>query len=143
VIVYAEASAVLSWLLGEPPGNDVRSTLEAAEFVVTSELTLVECDRALHRAEALGELPADGAAYLRDALRKAASGWVLLGLDGETLDRARQRFPEEPIRSLDALHLASVLGMRELLPEAMLLTLDERVRRCATALDVPWVRFSD
>ncbi len=56
MIVYAESSAVFSWLLGEPAGPVVRRTLEAAEFVVASDLTLVECDRAFHRARSLGEL---------------------------------------------------------------------------------------
>ncbi len=42
--------------------------------------------------------------------------------------------PEEPIRSLDALHLASVLDTVALIPETSLLTLDERVRRCGLAL---------
>ncbi|MEP7010138.1 MAG: hypothetical protein ABJC13_07430 [Acidobacteriota bacterium] len=44
MIVYAESSAVLSWLFGEPRGSEVRSILESAEFVVTSDLTLIEVD---------------------------------------------------------------------------------------------------
>jgi uncharacterized protein with PIN domain len=47
---------VLAWLFAEPTGEEVRNALGAAERVLTSELTLIECDRVLHRAEALGEL---------------------------------------------------------------------------------------
>ena len=68
MIVYAESSAVLSWLLGEPPGPAVRRTLEAAEFVVASDLILVECDRAFHREpEIVAKLAARYAAGMRSA----------------------------------------------------------------------------
>ncbi len=134
MIVYAESSAVLCWLLGETAGPAVRRTLEAADFVVTSDLTLVECDRAFHRARSLGELSAEMFGELRHELARLAAGWVLLRLSDEIVERARDAFPEEPIRSLDALHLASALQTAALIPETALLTHDERVRRCALAL---------
>jgi hypothetical protein len=46
VIVYAESSAVLSWLLGEPRGSAVQQALATAVFMMTSDLTLSQCDRA-------------------------------------------------------------------------------------------------
>ncbi len=137
MIVYAESSAVLAWLLGEPPGPAVRNALEAAEFVVASDLTLVECDRAFHRARSLGELSAEGFVELRHELGRLAAGWVLLRISDEIVERARDAFPEGPIRSLDALHLASALHTAALIPETVLLTHDERVRRCALALGLP------
>ena len=42
--VYAESSAVLAWLLGESDGEDARDQLSAARLVLTSDLTLIECD---------------------------------------------------------------------------------------------------
>ncbi len=134
MILYAESSAVLSWLLGEPPGPQIRRALEDTDFVVTSDLTLIECDRAFHRARSLGELSADMLAEMRGELRRTAAGWTLLRLSDEIVERARGPFPEEPIRSLDAIHLASALAVAGLSPETAILTLDERVRRCAQAL---------
>lgn len=46
MIVYAESSAVLSWLLGEPDGVEVGEILKEADFVVASQLTFTECERA-------------------------------------------------------------------------------------------------
>ncbi len=134
MIAYAESSAVLSWLLGEPQGADVRRALEGAEFVVTSDLTLVECDRVFHRARSLDEISVDRFGELRGELRRVAAGWVLLRLGDEIVARARDSFPQEPIRSLDALHLASALDTLALVPETALVTLDRRVRRCGRAL---------
>jgi len=47
--LYAETSAVLSWLLGEPDGEAVRGALMSADEVLVSELTLLECHRAFVR----------------------------------------------------------------------------------------------
>ncbi len=134
MIVYAESSAVLSWLLGEPDGIEVRRALESGEFIVASDLTLIECDRAFHRARSLGEISRRKLGELRGELRRIAAGWVLLRIGDEIVERACDAFPEEPIRSLDALHLASALDTVALIPETALLTLDERVRRCGRAL---------
>ena len=51
--LYAESSAVLAWLFGEPVGDVAREALAGAEMVLASELTLVECDRVLLRARAV------------------------------------------------------------------------------------------
>jgi PIN domain nuclease of toxin-antitoxin system len=50
VNLYAESSAVLAWLLLEREGSRVDRLLTAAESVISSDLTLIECDRALLRA---------------------------------------------------------------------------------------------
>ncbi|MCP4659131.1 MAG: type II toxin-antitoxin system VapC family toxin, partial [bacterium] len=126
--------AVLSWLLGEDHGETIHRSMETSEFVVTSDLTLIECDRVLHRAASLKELSAERVSACRRALYGAAETWILLRISGAIVERARGPFPEEPIRSLDALHLASVLDTVALIPETSLLTLDERVRRCGLAL---------
>ena len=45
--LYVESSAVLAALLGEPAGERARRIMAASEILITSELTLIECDRAL------------------------------------------------------------------------------------------------
>jgi hypothetical protein len=59
---------------------------------------------------------------------RAATHWIRLRVDEEVIERARRPFPIEPIRTLDALHLASALVARSAAPELWLLTLDQRVR---------------
>jgi hypothetical protein len=44
------------------------------------------------------------------------------------VDRARQPFPGSPIRTLDAIHLASVLVARSAVAGLELLSLDNRIR---------------
>ncbi|MCZ6888296.1 MAG: type II toxin-antitoxin system VapC family toxin [Gammaproteobacteria bacterium] len=126
--LYVESSAVLAWLLGEPAGNEIASTLAGAAQVFTSELTLIECDRVLFRAAVNGVLSESAVAECRRVLGAASDRWTRFGIDTEIVSRARREFPREPVRSLDAIHLATVLVARNLVSEVTLLSLDERIR---------------
>ena len=134
--LYAESSAVLAWLLDEPTAPAVRRLLGEAKVVVTSDLTLIECDRVLLRAVALGELTEADAADRRAHLIAVAAHWHVLRIAGEIVDRARQPFPGAPVRTLDAIHLASLLVARSAVAGLRLLSLDERVRQAAKGLGV-------
>jgi predicted nucleic acid-binding protein len=132
--IYAESSAVLAWLLGQDRDRSVRQVLARSELVIASDLTLIECDRVLHRAVALGEMREGDAADKRGLLASVAAHWTLVRLQGEVVDRARQAFPAEPLRALDAIHLATALVVRAAVPGMSLLSLDERIRRSARQL---------
>lgn len=71
--VYAESSAALAWLLDEPRAKEVIERLAAAEVVVTSDLTLIECDRVLRLAVTSGELSEAEASDRRAQLAGAAA----------------------------------------------------------------------
>jgi predicted nucleic acid-binding protein len=128
VSLYAESSAILSWLLGEDAAPRVRRCLGAADLIVASDLTLVECDRVLIRAVARGEISEADAADRRAHLNTAAAHWHVLRIAPEIIDRAPLPFPDEPIRTLDALHLASALAARAAAAGIELLSLDDRIR---------------
>jgi predicted nucleic acid-binding protein len=132
--LYAESSAVLAWLLDEDDSAFVRRTLSESAIIIASDLTLIECDRVLHRAGALGELTEAEVADRRAHLAAAAAHWHVLRIGPEVVDRARQPFPGDPIRTLDAMHLASVLVARSGVPGLALLTLDQRIRAVAKRL---------
>ncbi len=127
MIVYAESSAVLAWLLGEAREGDVRRALAGAERVVASSLTGLECARALARGAATGRLGhTDHLAALR-LLDVVSSSWAVLDMTGRVLDRARATFPGEPVRTLDALHLATALLFHEAHGALTMVSLDEQI----------------
>ena len=132
--LYAESSAVLAWLLGEPAGERVRRALAEAELVVASDLTLVECDRMLIRARTSGDLSESADADLRARLNAASLHWNLLRVDSQVVERARRPVPGEPIRTLDALHLASAVVARAAVAGLALLSLDSRIRAAGAQL---------
>ena len=131
---YAESSAVLAWLLGEARGGLVAAQLEVADLVVTSELTLVEVDRALHRSVATGAMDAPTAERLRDQLGATTTEWAIEPVSAAVVDRARRSFPHDAIRALDAIHLATAVVVASSVGDLDVLSLDERVRMNAVAL---------
>ncbi len=135
--VYADSSAVLAWLLDDDAGDAVAATLAEAELIVASDLTLIECDRVLNRAVALNELRESDAVQRQARLNAAATRWTLLALDEEIIERARRPFPSEPVRALDAIHVASALTARKAVPDLIMLSLDDRVRKNADRLGFP------
>jgi uncharacterized protein with PIN domain len=133
-IVYAESSAVLAWLLDEPGQHAVTSELANADQVVTSALTVIECSRALARARETKRVkPAEELAALR-LLDQAAASWNVLDISDRVAERARGPFPREPVRTLDAIHLATAVVFAEALGALCVLSLDARIRENAGAL---------
>jgi predicted nucleic acid-binding protein len=134
VSLYAESSALLAWLLDEAGSSEVLQLLAGADSVIASDLTLIECERVPWRAVTLGDLTEAEAADRRAHLAAAATRWHVLRIAAEVFERARQAFPDEPIRTLDAIHLASALLARGAAAGLAVLSLDDRVRRGGKSL---------
>ena len=125
---------MLRWLFNEPQGDSILDQLRSASKVATSRLTLVEARRAIRRASREADLASAERTEVLSALALAAARWALLDLSRPVVERAEGEFPVEPIRTLDALHLASALALREALPDLVVLSTDDRVR--ANALEL-------
>lgn len=125
---------ILAWLFGEPGGRRAIEALDRADAVTASDLTLLECERSLVQAIALAAIREERAARLRVILGRAVAHWRLMPISREIVDRARRPFPGEPIRSRDAIHLASALLAADSLPDFALLSLDRRVRATGSRL---------
>jgi predicted nucleic acid-binding protein len=126
--LYAESSAVLRWLLEEPGGDEVHRLLRGAAKVACSRLTLVETRRVIRRAVAQNLLDEVSSTAVLETFARAAASWAVLDLSREVAERAEGSFPLEPIRTLDALHLASALLLRQALPDLRIVSTDDRVR---------------
>lgn len=122
--VYLDTSAAAKLLIEEPESSTVAGWLdrqvEAGEAIVSSLLLETE----LRRLAA------------RERLSQVAVGEVLDGVDLVEPDRALFHeagiLPDRTLRSLDALHLATVLR----LDAATLVTYDLRMTQAAAALGI-------
>lgn len=132
--LYAETSAVLRWLFAEDGGEAIRAALASAEKVTASRLALLETRRVVRRAEREGRITEVQAADLLAVFARAASTWAILEVSEDVTRRAEHAFPREPVRTLDAIHLASALFLRESFSDLVILTADERVRANAVQL---------
>jgi predicted nucleic acid-binding protein len=129
---YIESSALVAALLERDTAVVTRVQADAQQ--VTSALTLAEAGRAIIRARATGRLTAREEQAAVRALRTFERRCFILDLDRAVLDRVRRLFPQEPIRTLDAVHLATVELLGEPPPLVTIVTRDGRVRENAEAL---------
>lgn len=129
---YMESSALVAALLERDTA--IVKKIPRGTQQVTSALTLAEAGRAIIRARAMGRLTAEQEQAAVRALRTFERRCFVLDVDRAVLDRVRRRFPVEPIRTLDAVHLATAELLGETPPLLTIVTRDERVRRNAEAL---------
>lgn len=132
--LYAESSAVLRWLLGASDADRVERALTAAPAVMTSELTSTEVGRSLQRLVVTDHLAAEAGERVWSTYSVASQHWHMYRIDDDILLRARQAFPREPLRTLDAIHLATAMRHALEVGAPSMLSLDRQVRANAQAL---------
>lgn len=127
-----ESSALVAALLE----HDVTAMqrLPAGARLVTSALTQAETARAIVRARVAERLTADQERAAVRALRTFVRRCFVVEVDSRVLSRVGRRFPVEPIRTLDAVHLATIEMLDEPPPLVTVVTRDARVRDNALAL---------
>lgn len=123
-MIYLDTSVVLAQLLAEDRVPPVELW---DEVLVTSRLAVYETWTRIH-ARRLGASHGDG-------VRTLFGRVALIELVAPVLTRALEPFPA-PVRTLDALHLASIEFLREQGLTVTLATYDERLRMGAMALGV-------
>jgi uncharacterized protein len=129
---YVETSALLAALLEQDVA--ARNALRSKQRRVTSALTFAEASRALVRARAARRLtPTEERVGLRwlQAFRRRCD---VVAVTDAVLARAGRPFPVEPIRTLDALHLATAELLGEPPQLVTIVTRDSRVIDNARAM---------
>ena len=128
---YIESSALVAALLEHDA--DALTSLRARSRQITSAVTLAETARALGRARVAERLTADAERAAVRALRRFERRCHVVAVTDEVLARVRRPFPVEPIRTLDAVHLATVESLGEPPQLVSIVTRDHRVRDNAKA----------
>jgi predicted nucleic acid-binding protein len=131
VLLYLDTSAVLRSTLEAGTSPDMEQRIREARVLITSRLSLVESCRALLRLRALGAV-AD--ARVADAEREVGAIWSrceLWELTREVCEMACLVARNRPLRTLDALHLATFVLARRHFEGLELLTVDDRLGAAA------------
>lgn len=129
---YIESSALVAALLERDLG--AVKAVRARGRQVTSALTIAEAARAILRARAAGRLTADHERAAVRALQRFERRCYLVAVTEAILARVRRPFPVEPVRTLDAIHLATAELLGEPPSLITVVTRDARVRANAEAL---------
>jgi predicted nucleic acid-binding protein len=129
-VIYLDTSVALAHLLAEDRQPPIRLWQEE---LVSSRLLQYELWTRLN-ARGLAQSH-------REAALELESRISFLELVPPVLQRALEPFPV-PMRTLDALHLASAVFLKSQVKRVQLASYDERQLRAATALDIPaWESF--
>ena len=127
--VYVDSSVLLRIVLGEPDRLRIWPTITNA---VSSELIRLECLRTIDRARIRLGLEDRRIAKYRADLLEAVDAFSLVALDSIVLERASEPFPTA-LGSLDAIHLASALLVRDDLDGLVFATHDDALGMAARA----------
>ena len=129
---YIESSALVAALLERD--SAARAAIRAPGRRVTYALTLAEATRAIVRGRATGRLTAADERAAARGLQVFARRCDLVSVTDAVLARVGRPFPVEPIRTLDAVHLATAEQLGEPPALVIIVTRDARVRDNAHAL---------
>jgi predicted nucleic acid-binding protein len=124
-LIYLDASALVKLIVSEPESGALLAFLKSWPDRLSSALSLTEVPRALRRAQF-------GGAARRRAQRLLAR-LALVDVDRRILSAAVALEPPS-LRTLDAIHLATALVVREDL--AGLVTYDRRLAAAAERFDL-------
>lgn len=130
-VLYLDTSAVLRAVLESGLSPKIEQRIAASRVLVTSRLTLVESARALLRLRnerTLAESRLADAARDLDMLWARCDVWELTPA---VCELAATVAPAKPLRTLDALHLATYLLARRRLGDVELITADKRMEEAA------------
>jgi predicted nucleic acid-binding protein len=125
--LYLDTSAVLRAVLEGGTTPEIEKKIGGAETLITSRLALVEAGRVFHRIRAGGEVTEEQLADVGrelDGLWARCDIWELTPL---VCELACQVAPAKPLRTLDALHLATYLLARRRIAGLELLSADHRL----------------
>ena len=110
------------------------AALKADGRHVTSALTLAEASRAIIRARVAGRLTAALEQAAVRGLRTFERRCFIVEVNSVVLARIGRPFPVEPVRTLDAVHLATAELLDDSPSLVTIVTRDARVRDNARAL---------
>lgn len=125
--IYVESSALLAVLLKEGNSEQVTNLIEQSAMRVTSTLTILECKRAISRLASGNIISEATGREMLGELQQFEAASDVMEINLEVKRRAGEKFPIEPVRSLDAIHLATALEFLEIYPKLKILTLDKRI----------------
>ena len=126
--VYVDASVIVAATLDQP--GALRGVRWAA--AVSSELIVAELLRTLDRLRLAASTPDEELAHLREEAERNLTTLDLVPINRAVLRRAGGAFPL-PVKTLDAIHLATALLWEEQAGEIVFLTHDRQLANAARA----------
>src|SRR5262245_4636622 len=134
--VYLETTAALRDVLDGGGAEQIRRSLRDAELVITSRLTLAEVARVLARLQRQDPIRSAAIAPREASFLRDVDLWAVYPVDEAIWTRSGRAFPVEPVRTLDAIHLATIEAIAGPFSPLTVLSTDERIRQNAGVMRI-------
>ena len=140
-LAYFDTSVLVKNYVTENRSTEARELLAQHQFL-SSFVTPVELMSALMRRRLVGELRADDIPPILARARTDRTYWKLLDVSPAVLQRAEELIHRTRMRTLDSIHVASLINFQAISDiQVSLVTADARQRDAAkqVGLNVVWV----
>lgn len=140
-LAYFDTSVLVKWYVREPGSPRARVLLRRYR-VLPSAIAPLEAISALSRRRATGDLGQEDLAALIARIQEDRAHWELIEVGAQILRRAEELVQGTHLRTLDAVHVASLMAFHVMTRTRIpLVTGDVRQRDAASALglQVIWV----
>jgi PIN domain. len=125
--LYLETSAAFDLFFEKNEFQKIFTLIENQERVVTSILTFWEIRRILSRWSVGKKITESQKFKIFGNTERISKRWEVMEVSPRIQSRIGEKFPIEPVRTLDAIHLASALEFTQSFPELKILSFDRRI----------------
>ena len=112
MITYFDTSSLLKFIIREIGSEETRNIWRLSNEKVSSHLTRTEMQSALMRKVREGSVPASAVPAHLGALDKLFGDVILIDITSDVIDASCELVKEFPLKSADAIHLATALMVR-------------------------------
>lgn len=112
MITYFDTSSLLKFIIREIGSEETRNIWRLSNEKVCSHLTRTEMHSALMRKVREGNVPASAVPAYLGALDKLFADVILIDITSDVIDASCELVKEFPLKSADAIHLATALMVR-------------------------------
>jgi len=131
--VYFDSSSFVKLFTNESGSQEARRIARKSRMLINC-ITAVECISALSRKKAKQEIQDSAFETIVESIRTSLAQVDQLGLNDDVLYRAEAVVIATPLRTLDALHLASVLEFQSQTGIRLLMVTSDRKQEAAAKM---------
>lgn len=125
--MFVETSALLQVLFNEPGFVQTEKLLAQADWLLASRLIRLESERAVLRVSQSSEKPDRIRAELMARLNAFWPRFEFIEMSAEICHQAGRIAPEAPLRTLDAIHVATYFWIKSQFSDVHMLSFDKQI----------------
>jgi len=134
---FWDSSALVPLMLIEPRSHDIEQLLDRDDHIATADIASLEVTSAIWRRKHRRELTVEEIRLAETVFARLTRKWIRIEQSSDVVQRALVLLSRHPLRTLDAIQLASALVLAGSNRNLPIVTLDARLATAARAEGFP------